>query len=165
MSSHRLQLLGVAAAAVALLAACDAGASENAGDDAVPAQVTYSCCADTDVDSLYRPGQTMSVHWTVESPDGPATSAPPVELTASLTGPYATVEELKTASEGRDIAAGVVTFTAPPIRPTGTSGEQPVSSIPIGSDARPGYYNLATSMNEVGRSSGGASIIRVVAKG
>ncbi|MBB4751376.1 hypothetical protein [Actinoplanes lobatus] len=134
---------------------------ENAEEDA--AQVTYSCCSAEDVDTLYRPGQTMSVHWMVEAPNGPATDAPPVELTARLSGPYATVEELKAAEGDLRNPAGDVTFTAPPIRPTGTPGEQPVSSIPISADARPGYYYLITSENQGGGSVSGGSIIRVVA--
>jgi len=157
MSLHRLASLGAAAAVVAFLAACDAGAPEN--DGAAPAQLTYTCCSATDVDTLYHPGQTMSVHWMVE---GPATGSPQVELTASLTGPYPTADELKADDSGT--AAGKVTFTAAPVRPAGTPGEHPVSTIAIGSDARPGYYNLTTSMKQGGATDGGASIVRVVAR-
>lgn len=106
----------------------------------------------------------MSVHWTAKAPNDPATGSPHVELTARLTGPYSTVDDLKAAGDPQT-ATGSVTFTAPPIRPTGTAGEQPVSTILISSDARPGYYNLTTSTNQDGGSFSGASIIRVVAKG
>ncbi|MBB2943664.1 hypothetical protein FB565_003393 [Actinoplanes lutulentus] len=163
MFLYRLALLCAAGAAAVLLAACDPGATGEAGDTAASAGVTYSCCADTDVDSPYYPGQVVSVLWTVESTNGPATgAAAQVELSASLTGPYATVGQLKSAPEDSTNAAEYVTFTAPPVRPSGTPGEKPVSTILISSDAGPGYYNLTTAMKQGGQTVGGASIIRVV---
>ncbi|BEL09466.1 hypothetical protein Q0Z83_076570 [Actinoplanes sichuanensis] len=158
MPSHRFLPLCIAAAA--LLVACDSGASETVDDRS---GVTYTCCSAEDVDRPYRPGQTLLVHWTAESPAAPVTDSPQVELTARLTGPYATVDELKTAIGERGDDAGKVTFEAQPLRPTGTPGEQPVSSIPISSDARPGFYNLTTAENQAGRTASGGSIIRVIA--
>ncbi|WP_433825821.1 hypothetical protein ACQP2E_27395 [Actinoplanes sp. CA-015351] len=163
MFLYRLALLGAAGAAAVLLASCDPGTAGEAGDGASSAVVTYSCCADTDVDSPYHPGQVMSVRWTVESTNVPAAGgAAPVELSASLTGPYATVSELKSAPEDSTNAAEYVTLTAPPVRPSGTPGEKPVSTILISSDAGPGYYNLTTAMKQGEKIVDGASIIRVV---
>lgn len=101
----------------------------------------------------------MSVHWAVEAPKGPTAGTAQVELTARLTGPSATVDELKAAG-----TAGELTFTAVPVRPSGAPGERPVSTILIGSDARPGYYNLVTAVTRGAGSQSGASIVRVVAK-
>ncbi|GAB1643775.1 hypothetical protein [Krasilnikovia sp. MM14-A1259] len=165
MSLRRLPPLYVLATAVALLAACDPGTSDKAGDAVTPARVTYTCCSAKDVDPPYRPGQTMSVHWKAAPPDGPSAGAPQVELTARLTGPYASVDGLKAATEDLQGAAGDVTFTAPAIRPSGTPGEQPVSTILIDADARPGYYDLITSVKQGGTSNSGASVIQVVSNG
>ncbi|MEU2985454.1 hypothetical protein ABZ647_13735 [Micromonospora aurantiaca] len=66
MKSPRLRLLSCLA--VPLLAACAAEPSEMVAE--VPP--AYTCCEDLDVDRPYQPGQTLTVQWTVESPDDPA---------------------------------------------------------------------------------------------
>ncbi|MFD0582301.1 hypothetical protein [Dactylosporangium darangshiense] len=123
----------------------------------------YTCCEAADINRDYQPGQTLTVHWIVV-PGKLSTGSPAheVELNARLSGPYATVSDLKTAS-GQDPAGGS-TFTADPIRPSGQTGEQPVSSILIPLAAAPGYYNLITSVTEAPASHGGASVIHVVPK-
>ncbi|NES29193.1 hypothetical protein GCE86_18395 [Micromonospora terminaliae] len=127
------------------------------------APVSYRCCEAQDIERPYQPGQTLTVHWTVESPDGPGGGHPQVELTARLTGPFATVSDLKAATEANPNAPGPVTFAAAPVRPSGLPDERPVSSVVIGPDARPGYYNLVTSVVDGGNTaSGGGSIVRVV---
>ncbi|MBM0258105.1 hypothetical protein JNW89_16060 [Micromonospora sp. 4G55] len=129
------------------------------------ASVTYSCCEAQDVDRPYQPGQTLTVHWTVESPDEPGRTPPQVELTARLTGPFATVGDLKAATEGTPNVPRLVTLAAAPVRPSGTPDERPVSTVAIGSDAKPGYYNLVTSVVDGGNTaSGGGSIVQVVPK-
>ncbi|MFG3701198.1 hypothetical protein ACGF5C_25295 [Micromonospora sp. NPDC047620] len=140
-----------------LLAAC--GAEPSGPVAAVP--VTYTCCEAQDVDRLYQPGQTLTVHWTVESPGEPGATPPQVELTARLTGPFATVGDLKDATAATPAVPGLVTFAAAPVRPSGTPDERPVSTIVIGPDAKPGYYNLVTSVVGDNTASGGGSIVRV----
>ncbi|MEU2702391.1 hypothetical protein [Micromonospora aurantiaca (nom. illeg.)] len=155
MKSPRLRLLSCLA--VPLLAACGAEPSEMVAE--VPP--TYTCCEDLDVDKPYQPGQTLTVHWTVESPDEPGSASPQVELAARLTGPFGTVDDLKAASA----VPGLVTFTATPVRPTGTPGERPASTIVIGPDAEPGFYDLATSVVGDGNTTtSGSSIIQVAPK-
>jgi hypothetical protein len=140
MNVSRVRLL--ACLVMPFLAACGA---EPSGPVAA-APVTYSCCESRDVDRLYQPGQTLTVHWTVESPEEPGGTPPQVELTARLTGPFATVGDLKAATEGTQTVPGLVTFAAEPVRPSGTPDERPVSTIVIGQEAKPGYYNLVTSL-------------------
>ncbi|MBM0235877.1 hypothetical protein JNW88_00040 [Micromonospora sp. ATA32] len=123
--------------------------------------VTYTCCEAGDVDRLYQPGQTLTVHWTVESPD-PGATPPQVELTARLTGPFATIDDLKAAAEDTHAVSGLATFAAAPVRPSGTPDERPVSTIVIGPEAKPGYYNLITSVIGDDDTASGASIVRVV---
>lgn len=156
MNSPRLCLLSCLV--VPLLAACGAEPSEMVAEVPPPA---YTCCEDLDVDRPYHPGQTLTVRWTVESPDEPGSTSPQVELTAHLTGPYGTVDDLKAASA----VAGLVTFTATPVRPAGTPGERPVSTIVIGPDAEPGFYDLVTSVVGDGNTTtSGSSIIQVAPK-
>jgi hypothetical protein len=150
----------VACLAVPLLASCSAEPVK----PVATTQMAYSCCEAKDVDTLYQPGQTVTVHWTVQSPDNPAASPPQVELAARLTGPYATVDGLKAATADTRSAAGEVTFTAAPVRPSGAPDERPVSTIAIGPDAKPGYYSLITSIREDGDTADGAGIVRVVPK-
>ncbi|MER5705104.1 hypothetical protein ABT023_24575 [Micromonospora sp. NPDC002296] len=144
-----------------LLAAC--GAESSGPGEAAP--TTYTCCEAQDVDRLYQPGQTLTVHWTVDSPEEPGGNPPQVELAARLTGPFAAVGDLKAATEGAPTVPGLVTFAAAPVRPSGTPDERPISTIVIGPDAKPGYYNLATSVvGDDNTASSGDSIVRVVPK-
>ncbi|MGC4749441.1 hypothetical protein ACLQ28_27865 [Micromonospora sp. DT201] len=115
-----------------------------------------------DVDTVYRPGQQLTVHWTVKPGTDPAAKPLQVELAARLTGPYAGVDDLKdAATSAAQPAAGVVTFEAPLVRPSGASDERPVSLISIAEDASPGYYNLITSVQQGEESVLGASVVRV----
>lgn len=128
----------------------------------VRAAPTYTCCAARDVGTLYQPGQILTVHWIVESPDEPGAIPPQVELAARLTGPFATVDDLKAATEDTQTVSGRVTFSAAPVRPSGEPDERPVSTIVIGPEAEPGYYNLVTSViGDDNTASGGGSIVRV----
>jgi hypothetical protein len=112
-----------------------------------------------DVETLYRPGQTLTLHWLV-TPGEVGAPARQIELAARLTGPYRNVDDLKaTASR-----AGRVTFAAATVRPTGEPGERPVSSIAIGPEAEPGYYALISSVKEGGATVSGESIVQVIAK-
>ncbi|PSK63099.1 hypothetical protein B0E53_04968 [Micromonospora sp. MH33] len=157
MNVPRVPLL--ACLVMPFLAACGA---EPAGP-VTAASVTYSCCEARDVDRPYQPGQTLTVHWTVESPEEPGGTPPEVELTARLTGPFATVGDLKAATEGTPNVPGLVTFAAAPVRPSGTPDERPISTIVIAADAKPGYYNLVTSsVGDDNTASGGESVVRVV---
>ncbi|MEV0156650.1 hypothetical protein AB0H57_23380 [Micromonospora sp. NPDC050686] len=157
MNVSRVRLL--TCVVLPLLTACG---TEPAGSVPAPA-VTYTCCPAEDVDKLYRPGQTLTAHWAVESAEQPGGTPPQVELTAHLTGPFATVADVKAAAEGVPAVAGLVTFTAAPVRPSGRADERPVSTIVIGPDAKPGYYNLVTAVGDGDNAaSGGESIVRVV---
>ncbi|MEU4777768.1 hypothetical protein [Micromonospora sp. NPDC023633] len=159
MSVSRVRLL--TCLVMPLLAAC---ATEPSGP-ATTASVIYTCCEAPDVDRLYQPGQTLTLHWTVESPEEPGRTPPQVELTARLTGPFATVGDVKAATEGTPTVPGLVTFTATPVRPSGMPDERPLSTIVIGPDAKPGYYNLVTSVvGDDNTASSGGSIVRVAPK-
>ncbi|MDI5940348.1 MULTISPECIES: hypothetical protein [Micromonospora] len=159
MNVSRARLL--ACAVMPFLAACGPGAS---GPAEAAAPVTYTCCEAQDVDKSYQAGETLTVHWTVESPEQPGAASTGFELTARLTGPFTTAGDLKAATEDTRIIPGLVTFEAVPIRPSGVPDERPVSTIVIGVDARPGYYNLVTSSGDGDKTVSGGSIVQVVAR-
>jgi hypothetical protein len=123
---------------------------------------TYTCCDSRDVDTVYQPGQNVTVHWIVKPGTDSAAKPSQVELAARLTGPYAGVGDLKNAARSKAApVSGEVTFEAGPVRPSGVADERPVSVIPIAADALPGYYNLITSVRQGGGSVSGASVVRV----
>jgi hypothetical protein len=125
---------------------------------------TYTCCAEADVNKLYHPGDTISIHWiVVPSTTAPGGHAPQVELRASLAGSFGTVGDLKQANGGGTVR-GDTTYEATPIRPSGQSGEQPVSLIAIPANAAPGYYNLTTSVTRPDFTVSGGAVIQITPK-
>lgn len=158
MIASRVRLL--ACLVVPLMAAC--GTEPSGPVTAAPA--TYTCCEAQDVDRPYQPGQTLTVHWIVVPADEPDGTPPQVELAARLTGPFAAVGDVKAATEATPDAPGLVTFTVAPVRPSGTPDERPVSTIVIGPEAEPGYYNLVTSVAGDDNTASSGSIVRVVPK-
>ncbi|MGW3855802.1 hypothetical protein [Micromonospora arida] len=150
----------VAAACLALLVATGCGSGRSTSAAGTP--TTYTCCDGQDVDTVYQPGQEMTVHWIVQPGTDPAAKPAQVELTARLTGPYGDISELKSAAGGTARPAlGEVTFEAQPVRPSGAAGERPVSVIRIPEDAPPGSYNLIFAVDEGGGIVSGASVVRV----
>jgi hypothetical protein len=150
------------AAASVCVSACTMGGP---GRGQSPAAITYSCCEAGDVNAVYHPGQTMYLHWIVDEPseDGSPVTARglPVELIAGLTGPYRSVQELK-SNEAPSPGQGSRTFLAPTLRPARVPGERPVSAIAIPNDAGSGYYDLTFSVTEVGGGTfSGAGIIQI----
>jgi hypothetical protein len=133
------------------LGSCAAGSPASTG-------LLYTCCYGADFTRAYRPGETLSLHWQAVGTPGPG-PVEGVELDADLTGPYATVPEMKDARPG----AGAATFKADPIRPTGLRGEQSISIITIPTTAAPGYYNLTTAMSGHGSAFSNGTIVQVVA--
>jgi hypothetical protein len=55
----------------------------------------------------------------------------------------------------------VRSYMSAPVRPSGAPGERPVTTIPIGSDAAPGFYHLLFTVDVAGWRSGGTSVLRV----
>lgn len=143
-------------------AAALAGCAETHEDPSVsvPATFTYTCCSSADVDPVVHPGDVLRLHWIV-TPGPPAapTSAVPVALSASLTGPYADVANLKVSVVGN--GAPSPTMTASPVQTTDQAGGAPVTTIAIPPDAAPGLYNLTTVVESSGATLTGGHIIRI----
>jgi hypothetical protein len=115
---------------------------------------SYSCCRVEDLRD-YAAGETVALHWIVQP--GRAFG---VELTAVLTGPYGSIDELKAGA-----AKGPATYAAPTLHPTGDVSEEPVSLIPLPPSAAPGIYNLEWAVTEAGGEVRSAAMIRVVGGG
>jgi hypothetical protein len=158
LGAVRLSRVMVVACVLASLTSCTAQPSTS-----MESAPTYTCCEAGDIDRTYRRGETLILHWVVDaSVPGGGEASSPVELTASLTGPYPTVGGLKADSSSGASGEAVATFTAEPVRPSGQAGERPTSAIPIPPTAGAGYYNLITSVDTPNSSVSSASVIHVV---
>jgi hypothetical protein len=142
----------VASMVVLGLAACSPSASVSTTG---PALQTYSCCVPGDITAVRHPGETVTLHW-IATPRGPSTqmSVSTVRLEAGISGPFATVSALKASTSPP-------TVTAPVIVTTDRVGGAPVSVIQIPKNARAGFYNLTTTVDEDGGRRSGGSVIRV----
>ncbi len=149
--------LVVAAAPIVVLPLAACSSTDGVPVEHVALQ-SYSCCSSEDIDVVRHPGETMKLHW-IATPLGPSAVFPvsTVRLSASLSGPSASVSALK-ASTGPDAV------TAPVILTTDQVGEAPVSVIVIPKTAPAGFYNLTTTIDQDGGQRSGGTIIQVTAK-
>jgi len=152
----------LAATVVAATVGCSSQAPSEAPGSAVKrGTFSYTCCATADIDRVYHPGDVVTVHWIVE--EGAPTSATKptqVDLSARLTGPYGDVSSLKQRA-----ATGAPAFSAAPIVTSDWAGGAPTSRLLIPANAAPGFYDLSTAAKSAGMTTGGGSIVRVVAPG
>ena len=123
-----------------------------------PARVatsSFSCCTREDVERVWQPGETLTLHWIVT--DGPRVAAPhAVKLTATLSGPYADAASLKGGGAAPRRLQSVLTTTDE------RTETPPVSAIVLPPDLAPGLYNLAFAIDfGGGNRMGGASVVRV----
>jgi hypothetical protein len=124
-------------------------------------EYSYTCCNASVMNTIYHPGSVITIHWirTVgTSSSAPVTS---VALSLSLTGPFRTVNLLKTESVGAHARLGRTNAHAHRIVLLDTAADNPISILRIPSDAGTGYYNLTTSTATKSLSESGSGIIRV----
>jgi hypothetical protein len=103
----------------------------------------------------------MTIHWIVQR--GALTSATQpaqVDLSVSLTGPYADVTSLKEHAL-KDAAS----ISAAPTVTSDWAGGAPISRLVIPAKAVPGFYDVRTATESGGITGGGHGIVRVVARG
>jgi hypothetical protein len=118
------------------------GRSSLADETGVVATYTYTCCSGALVDTVYHPGEVMVVHW-IRSVMSPATSGRGIiVLSARLSGPFASVEELKSTIAASPAAREKVNVVSSVTRVSNVSGARPATSLPIPQTATPGYYNV-----------------------
>jgi hypothetical protein len=149
-------LVAALAAAVALVACSEQPASGVYGSH------LYSCCSEVTANTIWHPGQRLTLHWTAEPP-GVTTNATPhqVTLKLGLTGPYPTVEALKQATSQGTTPAGVRTVNAAPVTVNDRTVETPVSTLNLPADLAAGYYNLDTESISSGNSTGGGAVVMI----
>lgn len=138
------------------VAACASSGAANRHDYE---QFRVSCCVDTSLQTDWHPGGTVTLHWIVASA-GTTTdpSAAPMTLSASLSGPFASVTALKAAGSGPE------TLRAATLHISDRNPGNPVSTIALPANLAAGWYNLVYSVKSgPGNSVGGATVIRVTA--
>ncbi len=120
------------------------------------ARYTFTCCTASDIQSPWRPGATVSLHWIVVA-GATADSRPvPVTLRAVLAGPHANVNGLKGG------APAARTLPAAALKTDDRNPSAPTSTFALPSDLVPGFYNLVFTVDYGGGNSmAGASVIQV----
>jgi hypothetical protein len=147
--------LTLVAVSAACLTACSSSGTTQANG---PALQSYSCCSSGDISAVRQPGETVRLHW-IATPLGPSSKSAvsDVRLKASLSGPFASLSELKAANRPAAV-------TAPVVVTTDRVGEAPVSIIVIPKDAPAGDYNLTTTIDQDGGQISAGSVIQVSVK-
>lgn len=122
---------------------------------------TYNCCAEITAITIWQPGQHLTLHWTSQLTK--TTNATPytVTLRLTLTGPFNTVDQLKTAMSKSSKPVGVRAIEAPALTVTDFTGGSPASELDLPADLPPGYYNLDAVSASGGSSAGGGAIIQI----
>jgi hypothetical protein len=138
------------------------GACYAPGPTVTYTQYQLTCCVQSDIGQVWKPGTTVELHWIVMS--ATTTMANPTHkavVSAALTGPFSDVATLKRAGGATHAVQGsIVTFddrTPPP--------SDEVSTFFLPADLPPGYYqlNIRADFGD-GAWAGGYSIVRVGAQ-
>lgn len=149
----------MAAAGLAGLAVSGCAGSRPSTNGPQKAVFEYTCCSAKDMDAIYRPGQTLVLHWiAVSSPATSATNTISVKLTANLSGPFADVSAAKRSS-GSPAAVRAATLNT-----TEQTRGAPISRIAIPASAPSGYFNLTTRVDDDGNIVRGTGTIHVLAR-
>lgn len=148
--------LTVALAALGLIGAgCSASGGTNGPQRAV---TTFTCCTGRDVNRVYHPGDTMTIHWIKDTGRTGTHGQSAYMLKAELDGSFQGVVQAKAPHAlGVHTASAHLIQVSPALADTAT----PVSRIRIAVDATPGLYNLTTTVIDGGSRESGTTIIRV----
>jgi hypothetical protein len=131
--------------------------------DSHRATFSYTCCSASFIDTIHHPGDVLKLRW-IQLTNAPTSSKQPafmIVLSASISGPFATVASLKSAFARSHSKYGDINSKATAIRLSNTKSENPISSIRIPANAGNGYYELTTSVGGGSVTSGGGSVIRI----
>lgn len=122
---------------------------------------TYTCCAEITAITIWQPGQHVTLHWTSQLTKTTDVTPHAISLRLTLTGPFGTVAQLKTAISSGSRPAGVRSISAPDLSVTDFTGGTPASELDLPANLPPGYYNLDTVTASGGSSAGGGAIIQI----
>jgi hypothetical protein len=131
--------------------------------DSHRATYSYNCCSASFIDTIHHPGEVLKLRW-IQLTNAPTSSKQPaftIVLSASISGPFATVASLKSAFARSHPKYGDINSKAAAIRLSNTKSAYPVSSIRIPANAGNGYYELTTSVAGGSVTSSGGSVIRI----
>lgn len=124
---------------------------------------SYTCCSAKVMNTIYHPGSVITVHWIRSVVTPSQAPAATIKLSLSLSGPYRTVNLLKTDSIGAHPRLGRTNSSARRIAVLDTVIDSPISILRIPADAGSGYYNLTTTTGTKNLTVSGSGIIRVEA--
>ena len=122
---------------------------------------TYACCTELTAITVWHPGQQLTLHWTPIASTTTEASPTTVVLQLTLTGPFNTVDQLKTATAANEKPRGVRTIKAAPVTVTDQAGGTPVSELDLPTDLPSGYYNLDAETASGNVSAGGGVVVQV----
>jgi hypothetical protein len=144
-------------AVAATLAAC----SSQQDQGVVYGDHLYACCSETMTGQpIWRAGEDVKLHWYATPPTTTTdATAHRVDLKLTLTGPFATVIDLKSAVSLKGESAGVRTVHAPTLVTNDRSADTPLSDLALPGGLPAGYYNLQSNAEVGSSSAGGAQII------
>jgi len=128
-----------------------------------PATFSYDCCRALLVNTIHHPGDVLKLRW-IRLTNAPTTNKQPaftIVLSASISGPFATVASLKSAFARSHPRLGDVNSKATVVRISNRKFANPVSSIRIPANAGKGYYELTTSVAGGSVTQTGGSVIRI----
>ena len=90
-----------------------------AGPPPGPTGPTYSCCVAADIERIYHPGDTLTIHWIVQGPPAPSGAAHQIELSARLSGAFGNVAGIDL--HGVSAQASSMAHDSVPDEPAGTN--------------------------------------------
>jgi hypothetical protein len=125
------------------------------------ATFSYTCCRTSLTGTVYKPGQTIDVRWISKSNGPREEPVVTIVLKASITGPYRSIESLKSSTARLRPILGTVNASAVPIRISNLSRANPLSRISIPKRASSGYYELTDTVSQGSVKSSGGVILRV----
>jgi hypothetical protein len=104
----------------------------------------FTCCTGSDIKQVWHSGQTVDLHFMVETgPLTPDSAEHSLVLSASLSGAYADVATLKKAG-------GPALIQGPVIKTTDRNPTPPLLSFVLPPDLPPGFYNLTIKWDSGG---------------
>ena len=149
----------MAVAACLLLAACSS-APVTSGESYQT--YAYNCCAEISEITVWHPGEHLTLHWQSQANGTTTVSTPQtVKLRLTLTGPFSTVDALKTAITSHRIPTGVRSIDAETPAVSDRTGGTPASELNLPADLAPGYYNLEQSESIGANSVSGGVVVAV----
>jgi hypothetical protein len=106
------------------------------------ARYQFSCCLASEIGQVWSPGQTVQLHWIVQSATATPDSTPHnLVLTANLAGPYKDVVTLKSLRPAQR------TITTASININDRTPATPISVFVLPSDLAPGLYSLTIKVD------------------